>query len=60
MGTVSRTLEPEYGRQLLKLFDIEKYFISYLNKLRLKRLQIAFEYISILYKNKAFCKKISS
>ncbi len=28
MGTVSRTLEPEYGRQLLKLFDIEKYFIS--------------------------------
>ena len=36
------------------------YFISYLNKLRLKRLQIAFEYIGILYKNKAFCKKISS
>ena len=36
------------------------HFISYLNKLRLKRLQIAFEYISILYKNKAFCKKISS
>ena len=28
MGTVSRTLEPEYGRQLLKLLDIEKYFIS--------------------------------
>ena len=36
------------------------YFISYLNKLRLKRLRIAFEYIGILYKNKAFCKKISS
>ena len=28
MGTVSRTLEPEYGKQLLKLLDIEKYFIS--------------------------------
>ena len=28
MGTVSRTLEPEYGKQLLKLLDLEKYFIS--------------------------------
>jgi len=28
MGTVSRTLEPEYGKQLLKLMDLEKYFIS--------------------------------
>ena len=28
MGTVSRTLEPEYGKQVLKLLDIEKYFIS--------------------------------
>ena len=36
------------------------YFISYLNELRLKRLQIAFEHISILHKNEAFCKKLSS
>ena len=28
MGTVSRTLEPEYGKQLLRLMDLEKYFIS--------------------------------
>ena len=28
MGTVSRTLEPGYGRQLLKLMDLEKYFVS--------------------------------
>ena len=28
MGTVSRTLKPSYGRQLLKLLDLEKYFIS--------------------------------
>ena len=28
MGTVSRTLSPNEGRKLLKLFDIEKYFIS--------------------------------
>ena len=28
MGTVSRTLEPEYGKQLLKLMNLEKYFIS--------------------------------
>ena len=27
MGTVSRTLEPEYGKRLLKLMDLEKYFI---------------------------------
>ena len=36
------------------------YFVSYLNKLRLKRLQISFEYIFILYKNKSFCKIFSS
>ena len=28
MGTVSRTKEPEYGKQLLKLMDLEKYFVS--------------------------------
>ena len=28
MGTVSRTLEPEYGKRLLKLMDLEKYFVS--------------------------------
>ena len=28
MGTVSRTLEPEYGKQLLRLMDLEKYFVS--------------------------------
>ena len=28
MGTVSRTLEPEYGKELLKLMNLEKYFIS--------------------------------
>ena len=28
MGTISRTCQPGWGRQLLKLFDIEKYFIS--------------------------------
>ena len=28
MGTVSRTLEPGYGKQLLKLMDLEKYFVS--------------------------------
>ena len=28
MGTVSRTLEPEYGKQLLKLMNLEKYFVS--------------------------------
>jgi magnesium-dependent phosphatase 1 len=27
MGTVSRTLEPEYGKQLLRLMDLEKYFV---------------------------------
>ena len=28
MGTVSRTLEPEYGKRLLKLMDLEKFFVS--------------------------------
>ena len=28
MGIVSRTLETEYGKRLLKLMDLEKYFVS--------------------------------